>query len=68
MTELPPRILSAEEARKRACMCRSRQYELVKSGQFPRPIKLTKKQIGFLESEVSAWILARVAERDGALQ
>lgn len=31
---------------------------------FPNPIKLGARSVGYLRSEVDAWIEARVAERD----
>jgi prophage regulatory protein len=33
---------------------------------FPRPVKLGPRAIGWLEEEVAAWIAARVAEREAA--
>jgi prophage regulatory protein len=38
-------------------------YEGVREGWFPRPLKLTSKSVGWLESEIDAWIAARAAER-----
>lgn len=34
------------------------------AGRFPTPISLGEKRIGFVKSEVIAWIEARVAERN----
>lgn len=39
-------------------------YKLVHQGEFPRPIKLGPRSIGFLVSEVDGWLEARTAERD----
>ena len=37
---------------------------LIHDGLFPRPIKLGPRSIGFLVTEVDAWLAARAAERD----
>jgi prophage regulatory protein len=44
----------------------SRQWirELVSRGEFPAPIKLGEQSVGFIETEVDAWIAARIRERD----
>jgi prophage regulatory protein len=37
---------------------------LIASGQFPRPVKLSSRRQGWLESELIVWQQARIAERD----
>jgi prophage regulatory protein len=32
---------------------------------FPKKIKLSQRSVGFSERETSAWLAARIAERDG---
>lgn len=39
-------------------------WRLWNAGQFPRPMKLSRSRNAWLESEIDAWIKARVAERD----
>jgi prophage regulatory protein len=39
-------------------------YRGAREGWFPKPIKLTPRASGWLESEVDAWIEDRAAERD----
>jgi prophage regulatory protein len=58
------RILRMAEAIKRTGLCRSLVYSKMADGSFPQKIDLSTRSIGFLESEVDSWILARVAERD----
>jgi len=41
-------------------------YDLMAAGRFPRPISLGARAVGWVESEVEAWIEARMAERDSA--
>jgi prophage regulatory protein len=47
-------------------LSRSTIYALVKRGAFPSPFRLGPKAIGFLRSEVEAWIEQRAAVRTGA--
>lgn len=40
-------------------LSRSTIYDLMGKGQFPRPVKLTGKAVGWPESAVSAWLNSR---------
>lgn len=46
---------------------RTRLYELVANGEFPKPVKLssTGHAVAWNEDEVTAWQEARLAARDG---
>lgn len=37
----------------------------VAAGTFPRPVRLGEHSVGWLRTEVEAWLAARIAERDG---
>lgn len=43
-------------------------WRLEKAGLFPKKIKLGANSVGWLESEVDAWVAARVKERDDATE
>ncbi|WP_047306339.1 helix-turn-helix transcriptional regulator [Pseudomonas fluorescens] len=45
-------------------LARSTVYKYVAEGSFPKPIPLGDRCVGWLESEVQDWILARIEERD----
>ncbi len=45
---------------------RSRLYDEVKKGEFPRPVKIGKHAVAWLEDEITAWQRARIADRDAA--
>lgn len=45
----------------RAGLSRSMIYLKVKDGSFPAPIKLSQRSVGWLASEVDAWIAERIA-------
>jgi prophage regulatory protein len=38
-------------------------YDKVAPGEFPKPIKLGAKSVGWLDHEIDEWIEARMAER-----
>jgi prophage regulatory protein len=42
-------------------LSRSGIYSLIGAGDFPKQIKLSVRSMGFLKSEVDAWIAARIA-------
>ncbi|MBO7882019.1 helix-turn-helix transcriptional regulator [Burkholderia pseudomallei] len=61
------RILRMKQLIERTNLSRATLYVLMASDPtFPRKIKLTARSIGFLESEVDAWIASRVQGRDAA--
>lgn len=43
---------------------RSTVYKYIAEGLFPRPVPLGYRAVGWLESEVTDWIKARIKERD----
>jgi prophage regulatory protein len=44
---------------------RSTIYELISRGDFPKPIKLSPRLVGWLETEILTWQQKRIAVRDG---
>lgn len=56
------RILRWSEVKHRVPISRSSAHAMAAEGKFPRPIKLGPRASGWLESEVLAWIEARVAD------
>lgn len=60
-------ILRLYEVQERVGLKRSAIYAGTKDGSFPRPIKLgtgPRCAVGWLESEIVAWLKARIADRD----
>jgi prophage regulatory protein len=39
-------------------------YNLMAAGQFPRPIRLGKRAVAWVEAELQDWLASRVAERN----
>jgi len=54
------RILRLPQVRTATGLSRSSIYAKVKEGSFPRYISLGARSVGWLESEVQAWIDERV--------
>ena len=42
-------------------MARSTLYKAMKDGEFPRPISIGSRSVGWLESDVRAWLDRRIA-------
>jgi prophage regulatory protein len=65
----PPAVVSPKlehgvDAWARAGISRAYCYELLNRGRFPKPVKIGRA-VRFVASEIDAWIIARIAERDG---
>ncbi|WP_046487648.1 helix-turn-helix transcriptional regulator [Pseudomonas veronii] len=58
------RIIRLKEVINSTGLARSTIYKYISEGAFPKPIPLGDRSVGWLESEIHNWILARVAERD----
>jgi prophage regulatory protein len=59
------RILRLKAVMELTGLGRSTLYLYVKEGIFPARVALGSRAIGFVESEVQDWILARINARDG---
>ena len=59
-THPPKMILRRHKVEARTGLSRSTIYDRVKAGTFPAPISLGRKAVGWLESEIEAWISSRV--------
>jgi len=60
----PLRLCRKAEVVERTGLSASSVYALASKGRFPRPVKLGERSAAWVESEVTAWIEARIAERD----
>jgi prophage regulatory protein len=50
----------------RTGLSRSSIYSRIASGEFPRPIHLGARTVGWLSSEIDDWITRRLTSRDSA--
>ena len=53
------RILRLPEVLARVSLSRSTVWRLVRADQFPKPVKLGGRAVGWIEEEVDAWIASR---------
>ena len=44
---------------------RSSIYKRIAEGEFPKPVPLGGRAVGWVSDEIEAWILERIEERDG---
>lgn len=57
-------FLRLPEVITRCGLQKSEIYRRVRSGRFPKPVRLGARATVWTESEIDAWILERIAERD----
>jgi prophage regulatory protein len=57
----PVRFLRLPEVRNRVPYSRATIYRLIAAGQFPRPYSLGARAVAWLESDLTAWIEARLS-------
>jgi prophage regulatory protein len=55
------RILRWPDVHDRVGYCRTNVYYLIQSGDFPPPIKLGSRAVGWIETEIEDWINSRIA-------
>jgi prophage regulatory protein len=60
-------VLRLPAVKSRIGLSRSMIYDLVSKGSFPSPISLGPRAVGWLESEVDAWLSRRI-QRSRATQ
>lgn len=59
-THPSPVILRRKQVEARTGLARSTIYDRIKCGTFPAPISLGEKAVGWIESEIDAWLTAQI--------
>lgn len=59
-------ILRRKKVEAKTGFPRSTLYLKIAQGEFPKPIKIGARAVGWLESDVDAWIEQRIVESRGA--
>ncbi|AOY01604.1 AlpA family transcriptional regulator [Jeongeupia sp. USM3] len=57
-------LLRLQALRQQVGLSRSSIYAAIAAGTFPKPVRLGGNSVAWLQSEVSAWVSERIAERD----
>lgn len=60
-TQAPTVILRRREVERRTGMSRTTIYVRMARGDFPEPVSLGARSVGWIEAEVAQWIARRVA-------
>jgi prophage regulatory protein len=60
MPEKTQNLKRLPDVLKRVGYSRSTIYQLIAEGRFPKPISLGERAVAWLESDIDAWIEARI--------
>jgi len=66
--KMPNTILRLPEVKGRVGLSGSSIYLAISKGTFPTPISLGARAVGWLESEVEAWLSGRIEQSRGRAQ
>jgi prophage regulatory protein len=55
-------IIRRNKVEARTGLSRSTIYDRIKSGTFPAPVSLGAQAVGWIESEIDNWLMARVEQ------
>jgi len=58
------RVLKLKEVLAKTSLGKTTLYALLKQSQFPKPISLGLRAVGWLDSEIESWIQSKVDARD----
>lgn len=62
-----PRILRRQLVEAQTGLSRSKIYDLIAREEFPSPIKIGRRAVGWVEADIADWINAKIeaAKREG---
>lgn len=60
-SQAPQRVVRMPTVTGRTGLSRSHIYAEIRGGRFPTPVALGARAVGWLESEIDAWIARRIA-------
>ena len=61
---MPGRFISVKETIRKICLSKTELYDRLRAGTFPQPVSLGPRKVVFFESDIDAWMQARMEERD----
>ena len=59
---MPHKILRRQQVEELTGLSRSTIYAMMSNNQFPKPISLSARSVGWLEAEINLWIESRIFE------
>ncbi|MBU3261729.1 AlpA family transcriptional regulator [Roseovarius sp. PS-C2] len=57
-----PKTLRRPDVERITGLSRSTLYAMMAEGEFPKPIKLGKRAVGWRESDIAAWLESRTTD------
>lgn len=60
--QLQTALIRRREVERLTALSRSRIYDLMKQGAFPKPVSLGAMSVAWLEIEIREWIASRIAD------
>ena len=66
--DAPTRVLRLPRVQARTGLSRSSIYMRAANGTFPQPVRLGARAVGWIESEVDAWIREQIAASRGGAE
>lgn len=61
------RLIKISEVQSKVAKNRSWIYAQIQAGAFPKQVSLGRGSVAWVESEIDAWIDARIEERDSTM-
>jgi prophage regulatory protein len=58
-------ILKRPSVLKRVGVSKATLATMISNGEFPKPIKLNSRAVGWIDTEIDGWLDAKIAARDG---
>ena len=54
-----PKLLRRQEVETATGLSRAHLYHLMRTGEFPEPLRISRRAVRWLESEIAEWIMTR---------
>jgi prophage regulatory protein len=58
------RFIDSKAVTEKVCLSKTEIYQRINAGLFPKPISLGPRKVVFLQSEIEAWMQARIDQTD----
>lgn len=58
------KLLTAKQVLAMIGIGRTTLYAMMREGEFPKPIQITKGRVAWIGSEVEKWVMERAEQRD----
>jgi len=62
-----PKILRRPDVEARVALSRSSIYKMINDEQFPKPIKLGSRAVGWLEADIDQWIKVQICKSNSKI-